>query len=202
MKISSVTSAASLLAAALLPLAAHAEIPLIDDLVKQESWSYVPVSARCLTPPIGRGLEQVRGRCQPMSGDTAHTHAPLLHPKHDITERELCRLYWRGLRLLGNLNGLALMTETLHVECALAALVLTQRQRLITPIDPTHNRAAAAPRTRARASAAVPTTGSTSTSPPLSTAPTRRGTSSRPSTSRPWATQPPSSSPSPRSRAP
>jgi hypothetical protein len=40
-----ITTAASLLAAALLPLAARAEIPLIDDLVQKESWSYVPVSA-------------------------------------------------------------------------------------------------------------------------------------------------------------
>ena len=34
---------AAVLSAALLPLAARAAIPLIDDLVKKESWSYVPV---------------------------------------------------------------------------------------------------------------------------------------------------------------
>lgn len=34
---------AAVLSAALLPLAARAVIPLIDDLVKKESWSYVPV---------------------------------------------------------------------------------------------------------------------------------------------------------------
>lgn len=59
---------ATVLSAALLPLLARSAIPLIDDLVKKESWSYVPVrpsvvagpgsdvdrADRCLYPSVTR----------------------------------------------------------------------------------------------------------------------------------------------------
>lgn len=88
MKISSISAAAPLLLAAVLPLATRAVIPLVDDLVKLESWSYVPVSDPLVgwVGPWECGRKAWGGRGgRHTTKDTGHSRRP---PSNHHTQNE------------------------------------------------------------------------------------------------------------------
>jgi len=127
-----ITTAASIFAAALVPLALRAEIALIDDLVQKESWSYVPVrhlmllGAACLSACLpaclpGCGLPadrlaeaQVQGRGGGGSPHPKPEHAARsdAHARPiNTTERQLRRVRGRRPQVLGTCDGLVCFAD-------------------------------------------------------------------------------------------